>query len=130
MYRLYLGVNLFREMLKSYKYSLDRKRISIERIEQYGISPVKHWLKKVIPKEKLQLILKVISPYKIGEVLGVRVETIYSLAKDVYCLEVEHSREQYIRIQQLVHKRGETSQYYKDFNFWLKYLEKQGKFKE
>ena len=130
MYRLYLGIDLFREMLKIYKYSLDRKRIPLERIEEYGISPVKHWLMRVLPKEKLRQILKVLSPYKIGENLGVRVETIYSLAKDVYGIEIPNSCEQYIRIQQLINNRGESSHYFKDFNYWLKYLEKLGKFKE
>lgn len=130
MYRLYLGIDLFREMLKSYIYSLERKRISLERIEEYGLSPVKYWLKSVLSKEKLRQMLKVLSPFKIGERLGVRVETIYSLAKDVYGLEISNSREYYIRIKQLINNRGESSQYFKDFNYWLKYLEKLGKFEE
>jgi DNA-binding transcriptional regulator WhiA len=130
MYSLYLGIDLFREMLQNYKYSLERKRIPLERIEQYGISPVKSWLMKVLPKENLQQIFKFLSPYKIGEMLGVRVETIYSLAKDVYGFEIPYSREQYIRIKQLINIYGESSQYFKDFNYWLKYLEKLGKFKE
>lgn len=130
MYSLYLGIDLFREMLKNYKYSIERKRIPLERIEQYGISPVKYWLMRVLPKENLQQILKFLSPYKTSEILGVRVETIYSLVKDVYGFEIPNSREQYIRIKQLINIYGESSQYFKDFNYWSKFLEKLGKFEE
>lgn len=130
IYSLYLGIDLFREMLQKYKYSLKRKRIPLDRIKQYGISPVKYWLKKKLPKEKLRKIIKIISPYKVGEILGVRVETIYSLAKDDYGFEIPFNREQYIRIKQLINNRGETSQFFKEYYYWLNFLEKLGKFQE
>lgn len=130
MYRLYLSMDLFKKMLINYKYSLERKRIPLERIEQNSISPVKTWLIKALTKENLRQIFKFISPSKIGEILGVRVETIYSLAKNDYALKIPYSREDYIRIKQLINNNGESSQYYNDYNYWLNYLENLGKFEE
>ncbi len=130
VYKLYLGTGLFKEMLKNFKESLKRKRFSIKVMEKYGISEKKEWLKNVLSKKKLIEISDVLSPWKIGERLGLDGRTIISYAVDELRINPFKEKGHYITISNSIRWNREKSEYYRKFQYWLKYLERLGKFSE
>ncbi len=126
VYTLYLGTELFSKMLKAYSGGLKRKRVSLEFLEKYGVSPVRRWLIEVLPKEKLQQMLEFLSPTFIAKTLGVSLRTITRLAED-YGIEIKQAS-YYKSIQNSIRFHGESSQYFKDFDTRPKFLGNLGKF--
>ncbi len=127
VHKLYLGTELFKKMLKTYKGGLKRKRESFEFLEKYGVSDVRRWLMKVLPKDKLQRMLEFLSPKFIAETLSVNRGSIIRLAKE-YGIEIKQGG-YYKSIQQLIRYRGKSYQYYEEFHYWLNSLGELGKFK-
>jgi len=131
VYKLYLGTGLFKEMLKNYKNSLKRKRFLIETLEKYGISEKKEWLKNILSKKKKLIeISDVLSPWKIGERLGLDGRTIISYAVDELRINPFKEKGHYITISNSIRWNREKSEYYRIFQYWLKYLERLGKYSE
>ncbi len=102
-------------MLKAYKGGLQRKRVSLEVFENYGVSRVRRWLMKVLPKDTLQQILEFLSPRAIAKTLGVDHGTISRVAKD-YGVEIKKGSH-YSSIWQLILNRGKSYQHYKEFQY-------------
>ncbi|MFX1567243.1 MAG: LAGLIDADG family homing endonuclease [Promethearchaeota archaeon] len=84
---LYLGSELFSEMMDNYKYSLPRKRIKFsskeERVEKIRKNAWKHGNKRklVIGKEKLEKLVWEIPISKIAKLYGVSDTTIINYCK-------------------------------------------------
>jgi hypothetical protein len=127
--KLYLGLDLFIEMMKTYKKSLERKRFSLKRLENYGNAPVRRWLKQILPREKLIKILKLVSPNKIADILGIKNETVYSFIKVIHNITLnENSRSYYNRIQRLIISRGDSFEYFEDYQKYIRFLKDLGKY--
>ncbi|MHA1439932.1 MAG: LAGLIDADG family homing endonuclease [Promethearchaeota archaeon] len=127
IFRLYLGNELFLEMMQNYQDSLKRKRVSIEWLKKYGRTPQRRWFKKNLSKETFQKILNVLSPTRIEEIIGIKRDTVKNIAKEVYGLKPKDMHE-YMRISSSIRWKGKKSPYYEEFSHWTNYLENIGKF--
>jgi hypothetical protein len=87
------------------KNSMGRKRFSLG---AFYNTPLRKWLLKVLPKEKLRELLKILPTYRIAKLLGVSNSVIDRLIKKVYDLETPI--------------RGDVSEQEK--KYWIKFLNK------
>ena len=67
---------------------------------------------KVLPKEKLEELLKILPTYRIAKLLGLSPSVIERLIKNVYDLEIPI--------------RGDVSEH--ELKYWTKYLDEIGKY--
>ena len=81
-------------------------------LESFYITPQRKWLMKVLPKEKIEKILKIFPTYRIAELLGLSQSVIERFVKNVYDLEIPI--------------RGDISEH--ELKYWRKYLDKIGKY--
>lgn len=130
--RLNIGIELFKEMLKSFDKSLERKRVPLEFFDGYykpkerSPRPQRIWLREKLSKKTLQQILKILSPNKIAEILGISRATIVKFIEeiDISFFDAGH----YLSIEQFIHHRGRNSEFYELYHCWLDYLREIGKF--
>ncbi len=85
LYGLTLGTELYQNMVLIMKNSMERKRYSLK---AFYNTPLRKWLLKVLPKEKLRELLKILPTYRIAKLLGVSNSVIDRLIKKVYDLEI------------------------------------------
>ncbi len=109
VYYLTLGTEIYTNMLIVMKNSMERKRISLE---AYRTTPLREWLLKVLPKEKLKEILKILSTYRIAKLLGFSKSVIDRFAKHVYNLEIPTLKD--------------VSEY--EIKYWTNYLNEIGEY--
>ena len=109
LYGLTLGPQLFKKMMFIMKNSMERKRASLE---FFYITPQRKWLLKVLPKEKIEKLLKILPTYRIAEFLGLSHSVIERFVKNVYNLEIPI--------------RGDVFEH--ELKYWTKYLDKIGKY--
>ena len=88
---------------------MERKRASLE---FFYITPQRKWLLKVLPKEKIEKLLKILPTYRIAEFLGLSHSVIERFVKKVYNLEIPI--------------RGDVSEH--ELKYWTNYLDKIGKY--
>ncbi|MFX1502107.1 MAG: hypothetical protein ACFFDH_14180, partial [Promethearchaeota archaeon] len=111
LYELTLGLQLFHKMMSVMNNSMKRKRASEKSLY---ITPQRKWLLKVLPKEKIEKILKILPTYRIAELLGLSNSVIKRFVKNVYDFEIP------IRRDVSEHK----------LQFWMTYLDKIGKYQD
>ncbi|MHA1726648.1 MAG: hypothetical protein ACTSXH_17725 [Promethearchaeota archaeon] len=126
-FKLALGSNLFKKMIANFPFSLKRKCVPIQFIEEKSITPQRKWLREKLTKDKLKKISNFISAHRIGKILGLDHQTIISFAKEEYGFEF-FSGGYYATINNSLRWYGKSSSYYNDFIKWKEYLEKLGKF--
>lgn len=129
---LSIGVKLFEEMLKNYRYSIVRKKVDLPFFKEYFTpkekppTPQRVWLRIKLQKKTLEELLNVISPNMIAKILGVSRSTILNLIEEngIGFFAASH----YIRIIRSVRNQGKSSDFYEPYNQWTNYLKKIGKF--
>ena len=128
-----IGVKLFEEILKNYKFSMNRKKIDLEFFREYyklkpkPPTPQRIWLKENLPKHVLKEIIKVLSPNRIAKLLGVGRSTIKNLI-DEYGINYFDGG-YYISIDRFIRYQNRDSEFYKPYSQWLDYLKKIGKYR-
>lgn len=91
------------------KYFLEENNVIHVR---YIITPQRKWLLRVLPKEKLEELIKILSTYRIAEILGLSHSVIKRFVKNVYDLEIPICRD--------------VSE--PKLKYWTKFLDKIGKY--
>ena len=109
IYGLTLGTELYQNMMLIMKNSMERKRISLE---SFYNTPLRRWLLKVLPEEKLEEMLKILSTYRIAKLLGISKSVIDRFTKNVYNLEIP--------------TREDVSEH--EIKYWTKYLNEIGEY--
>lgn len=109
LYQLTLGIQLFEKMIKTMKNSMERKRTTRK---SFYMTTQRKWLLRVLAREKLEEILKILPINTIAEIMGISHSVIKRFAQIVYDLEIPRYRD---NSEQKV-------------NYWKNYLEKIGKF--
>ena len=126
-YKLLLGIDLFREMLISFRDSLKRKRVSIDFLDNQSTTSQRLWLRKILRKDKLEQMAQFLSAHKIGKLLGIDHRTLISFADEDYGFKFE-SGGYYASINNSIRWHGNDSPYYENMVKWKNYLKKLGKF--
>ena len=121
-HRLYLEIPLFKEMMENYGNSLERKREKLERLDHYGVSSTRYFLRQVLKRDLLEAMLEIISPNKIGKILGVKGETIARFARDEYGLSIPKTAGEYQSIQHSLRNLRVDSEYYADYFHYTNFL--------
>jgi len=109
VYGLTLGTELYKNMMLIMKNSMKRKRFSLE---SFINTSHRRWLLKVLPKEKLKEILKILPTYRIAKLLGISKSVIDRFIKNVYNLEIP--------------TREDVSEH--EIKYWTKYLNEIGEY--
>ncbi|MFX1373500.1 MAG: hypothetical protein ACFFCE_16730 [Promethearchaeota archaeon] len=109
LYGLTLGPQLFHKMMSGMNNSMKRKRALVNSVY---ITSQRNWLLKVLPKEKIEKILKILPTYRIADLLGLSPNVIKRFVKNVYNLEIPIRRD--------------VSEY--KLKYWMTYFDKIGKY--
>ncbi len=85
-------------------------------------------MKEKLSKDTLQQILKVLSPNKIAETLGVSRDTVVRLIEDISITFFDASY--YMSIERFIYHHGRDNEFYELYHRWLDYLREIGKFSD
>lgn len=128
LYSLYLNKEIIKEMMSLGLVSMRRKSIDANMIDLDApiMTKQRKWLKKELPLEHLNLILKTHSPSKIAELIGIDHNTFIKFLKLVYSINPQ-DKGYYLRLSYERKRNSKTSKINRIYNERIQQLFEIGK---